>query len=97
MPNIIFHASAEKEYKEAFAWYYQQSEPAALEFEDAVARALEQIADHPEQGVPFGRLHRCRLLKRFPYLVVYRTDRDPILIVAVAHGRRRPRYWRNRR
>jgi hypothetical protein len=36
-------------------------------------------------------------VKRFPYHIVYRTDREPILIVAVAHGRRRPRYWRNRR
>jgi plasmid stabilization system protein ParE len=97
MPNVIFHAAAETEYQEAYAWYHARSETAADRFEEAVARTLDEIAAAPEHGLPFGRKHRCRLVKRFPYHIVYRTDRQPILIVAVAHGRRRPRYWRNRR
>jgi toxin ParE1/3/4 len=70
---------------------------AAERFEEAVARTLDAIAAAPEQGIPFGRKHRCRLLKRFPYHIVYQTDREPTLIVAIAHSRRRPRYWKNRR
>ena len=36
------------------------------------------------------------LLNRFPYSVVYRTDDQRIVIVAVAHAHRRPAYWRGR-
>jgi hypothetical protein len=33
---------------------------------------------------------------RFPYRVVYRNRPDEIVVVAVAHLRRRPGYWKNR-
>jgi hypothetical protein len=36
------------------------------------------------------------LLKKFPYLVVFREYPDHLFIVAVAHGHRRPGYWRKR-
>lgn len=97
MANIIFHAAAAVDYEDAYAWYYGRSEQAAEAFEEAIAQALQKIRQQPEQGLPFGRLHRCIMVKRFPYHIVYRIDRDPILVVAVAHGRRRPRYWKNRR
>jgi len=40
---------------------------------------------------------RRYLLQRFPFSVVYRVEARRILIVAVAHARRRPSYWRSRR
>jgi hypothetical protein len=36
------------------------------------------------------------VLRRFPYLIVFREGMEGIEIVAVAHGRRRPGYWRDR-
>ena len=40
---------------------------------------------------------RRALLEGFPYAVVYRqVSDDEIEIVAVAHLRRRPKYWANR-
>jgi plasmid stabilization system protein ParE len=43
-------------------------------------------------------LHGTRryLMHRFPYLIVFRTTPTAIQVVAVAHGRRRPGYWRTR-
>jgi plasmid stabilization system protein ParE len=70
MPNVLFHAAADAEYQEAYAWYYARSELAADRFEEAIARALEEIAARPERGLPFGRKHRCRLVKRLPYHIV---------------------------
>ena len=35
-------------------------------------------------------------MRRFPYLIVYRTTSTAIQVVAVAHGRRRPGYWKTR-
>ncbi|MSU56800.1 MAG: hypothetical protein EXS35_01210 [Pedosphaera sp.] len=39
---------------------------------------------------------RRALLWRSPYAIVYREDPARILIVAVAHGARRPGYWHER-
>jgi len=35
-------------------------------------------------------------LRRFPFLIVYREVSDVIEIVALAHGRRKPFYWKQR-
>jgi len=35
-------------------------------------------------------------ISELPYAVVYRDQPEQIEIVAVAHGARRPGYWRNR-
>jgi hypothetical protein len=36
------------------------------------------------------------LLRRFPYLVVFPESVTQVEVVAVAHGYRRPGYWRDR-
>jgi hypothetical protein len=35
-------------------------------------------------------------VRGFPYLVVYRVGAHDLLIVAVAHAKRRPGYWARR-
>ena len=35
-------------------------------------------------------------MRRFPYLIVYRVTASAIQVVAVAHARRRPGYWKTR-
>lgn len=39
---------------------------------------------------------RRRLLRRFPYAILYSRDSTGILVIAVSHQRRRPTYWRHR-
>jgi hypothetical protein len=36
------------------------------------------------------------VLQRFPFSVVYLDDADLVIIVAVAHRKRRPGYWKER-
>ena len=40
---------------------------------------------------------RHYVVRRFPYIIFYVELEEAIWIVAVAHGRRRPDYWRRRR
>lgn len=35
-------------------------------------------------------------MQRFPFFVIYLDDPDVIRIIAVAHSKRRPGYWKNR-
>jgi len=64
----------------------------------AVADVVTFIEAHPEIGTPVGDdpLTRRVLVHRFPYQVVYRLTASEILIVAVAHLKRRPGYWKDR-
>jgi hypothetical protein len=37
------------------------------------------------------------LFRRFPFSLIYFIQETSILVVAVAHGRRKPGYWNNRK
>lgn len=63
---------------------------------DDVERAIETICEAPRIGASLGRGFRRLLLRRFPISVVYVDRDDEIVIVAIAHQRRRPGYWRER-
>jgi plasmid stabilization system protein ParE len=45
---------------------------------------------------PVGSMFACAWVRRYPYLIVY-VVRDPqVVIIAIAHQRRRPGYWLSR-
>jgi toxin ParE1/3/4 len=96
LPRLEFANGFESELLEAARWYAERSVWAANEFVDEVEEALEQIQEYPERWPLLGRGIRKYLLKRFPYLVIYRADRDRIYVVAISHCARRSRYWKSR-
>lgn len=61
-----------------------------------VERALDQILTNPEGAQRIGRRVRRKSLWRFPYNLVYAVYPERIRIVAFAHQKRRPFYWRKR-
>jgi plasmid stabilization system protein ParE len=61
----------------------------AQEIEAATARALA----FPGAGSPATKNTKRVLLKKFPFSVVFRPDREGIVVFAVAHHSRRPDYW----
>jgi len=93
---IRWHAEAVEEAREARAWYAERSPGAADGFIAELDAAVDRVTDNPGR---FGRyLHGTRYtrLGRFPYLLVFRELKATVQIVAVAHGSRKPRYWRDR-
>jgi hypothetical protein len=61
-----------------------------------VDQAIGLIAESPRRW-PNG-LHGTRkfVLQRFPFAIVYREREAGIQVLAIAHGHRRPGYWKNR-
>lgn len=97
MPRSIgFHPDALEEVVAAAAWYRERSVAASIAFEEEIAHAMDRIAQAPERYPAFVDESRRYLLRRFPFAIVYRVEDQSIEIVAVAHWRRRPGYWRNR-
>jgi plasmid stabilization system protein ParE len=74
--------------------YYQERVPdLGGELVEEVERAVEEIASFPEIGSPYLADTRRVLVRRFPYSVVYQVRPDGIVILAVAHQKRKPGYW----
>ena len=89
--------------REAAQWYDQRTPGLGLRFLDAIEAATDRVADMPHSGAVW-RLAALSLdasvrrfpLSTFPYTLVYTADAAGVLVVAVAHGRRRPGYWTQR-
>ncbi len=90
--------AASEEFAAAVQRYEEQRLGLGAEFYDAVVEATDRIEAHPEIGTPISTDQRTRrvLVQRFPYQIVYRLLLDEIVIIAVAHLKRRPGYWKER-
>jgi len=93
---VSFHPEADLEYLSSLAWYKDRSRSAALDFEREFQRAVSAIAGAPERWpIYFSRFRRYSL-HQFPFSIVYRVVNETVFVLAVAHGHRRPGYWRKR-
>lgn len=97
MKPVIIHSQARAELDEAAAFYEQQRAGLGLDLLTAVERTIGTIQQTPRIGGPYkDTKFRSYVLRRFPYIVFYAEQPDAIWIVAIAHGKRRPDYWRRR-
>lgn len=88
---------ASEEFSAAVVWYEKQRSGLGAEFFDAVGHIVSLIQAQPEMGtLSKDRRTRRVLVPRFPYEVVYQVFEDEIVIVAIAHSKRRPDYWKKR-
>ena len=79
------------------AAYYAKARPGLGEaFIVEVEQAVAALAASPEAGAEVESGVRWWLVKRLPYSVLYRLHDDQIRVLAIAHQKRRPFYWRGR-
>ncbi len=73
-----------------------RSEAAAARFVLEWDRAMGRVISTPETGA--RSLHGTRLhrIRRFPYVVIFREIGTTLQVVAIAHAKRRPGYWKRR-
>lgn len=96
MKPLVLHPDAEAELHSTARFYEQQVAGLGVEFLEEVRHCLRKIESTPESWpVAFGRFRRV-LARRFPYTIHYEELSDRISVLAVAHQKRRPGYWRNR-
>ncbi|MBS0209495.1 MAG: type II toxin-antitoxin system RelE/ParE family toxin [Planctomycetes bacterium] len=98
MNRIVFHPEAELEFEAAWDYYELRRKGLGDEFALAVEAVLDRIRERPESCSAHGtRGFRMALAKRFPYTVYFRESAGRFWVMAIAHQRRRPNYWRSRR
>ena len=98
MKPLQISEPASAELTEAIRWYEDRRPGWGARLFAAVTGTMARIESHPEIGSPRLGQPAARQLKvrGFPYLVAYRIRPDDVYVVAVAHAKRRPGYWRHR-
>jgi plasmid stabilization system protein ParE len=95
--GFAFLHEARDEMIEAAERYEGERAGLGADFLGEVQRVVDAARAHPESGTPLVRRARRLLLKRFPYSLVFRDEPEYILVIAVAHHRRRSGYWSRRK
>lgn len=96
MTEVMILHEAEVELWEAVAYYEDKSTGLGLDFMTEIERSLSSISEHPERWPLRSDGTRRYLAHRFPFLVVYTCEHDRVWVLAIAHCKRRPAYWRSR-
>src|SRR4051812_4812573 len=93
---VGLHPDAIQDADQAAAWYAERSVRATVRFLDELDRVVVLIADSPFGFQIFDADLRRAVFRRFPFYIVFRADELEVVVVAIAHGKRRPGFWRDR-
>jgi plasmid stabilization system protein ParE len=91
--NYVFMPEADEEFREASHYYENEAPGVGLAFITEVHRVISEVVSHPRAAKKVRGTIRSKVLSHFPYSLLYSIESDLILIVAVAHQKRRPTYW----
>ena len=98
---LSFHPSALDELQTTTELLHRERPGHGKLFYEQVKRRVAQAALFPKSGAPVLGFHpkydiRQFTLRRFPNVVITANVNDEQIVVAVAHTRQAPTYWRSR-
>lgn len=99
--RVRLHPGASADLTSAGDWYELQVPGLGLDLVEEVERPLDAITERPATwplwpGVGDEVGVRRFLLARFPFAIAYIVEADEIVVLALAHLRRRPGSWLGR-
>lgn len=95
--RLVLAPAALAELQDAAAFYAQKANiDLGLAFVAEFERTVRLVSDNPQLGAVLRGLRRRYPLRRFPYSIIYQILKDELLVIAIAHHRRKPAYWTNR-
>ncbi len=95
--NVVFHPKAEEEFLEAVWWYGNQQKGLDLEFVRCIDDAIQKIKREPELYPIEFENYKKKVVKRFPFKIIYELVKDSIYILAVFHSRRNQKQFLSRK
>jgi plasmid stabilization system protein ParE len=98
---LVLHPEADDERTAATEWYERKQPGLGPVFLSEVIRAFEVIEDAPETWPEWPGIAHTAPIRRFmmwdfPFALPFVVLEDRVVVLAVAHTRRRPGYWRER-
>ena len=100
--RLELHPEARAELRSAALWYDERRAGLGDEFIAEVSASLNRVGDTPESYAAWpgtravDPLIRKATIQRFPYVIAFEKHEHHVLVLAVAHAKRRPLYWLTR-
>ena len=93
MIPVRYHDAAEDELLNEIGYLELRVPGLGRRFYAEVQRAEKHLSEFPGSGSEVQPGIRKQNLRKFPFSLIYSIEKDGLLVLAVAHQRRRPRYW----
>jgi toxin ParE1/3/4 len=99
--SLRFHPAARAELVAAAKHHEQERPGYGSRFREEARTVVEQAealsrSATREEGYPDGLEIRAFRFRVFPYSLIVAVEQNALLVLAVAHARREPGYWRDR-
>jgi plasmid stabilization system protein ParE len=95
--ELRVHPDARREFNDALDYYERESPGLGSIFTNEVDAGFMRIREYPDAALQVAKRVRQLVLAKFPYSLMYETRDDLLVVLAVAHHRKRPYYCRGRR
>jgi|SRR5580698_9013205 plasmid stabilization system protein ParE len=96
--RVIHDSEAALEFREAVAWYENQSDGLGLQFIHDVDNVITEISEQPFRFSRAGRMSRRAQVLGWPYIIYFAINQphSEIKVIAIWHGARNPADLRRR-
>ena len=97
--RLELHPEAQAELRSAALWYDERRPGLGDDFIAEVSATLDRIGGAPESYLAWPRTRaagpsiRKATIQRFPYVIAFEERDRHVLVLAIAHAKRRPLYW----
>jgi hypothetical protein len=96
MLRVVSHPEADEELEAAALWYEKRQPGLGDDFIDDFELVLSRIIQDPQRPRFIQGENRKLNFNRFPYAVIYESQKNTLYVKAVMHLHLRPFYWRHR-
>jgi toxin ParE1/3/4 len=94
---VELHEEASAELAAAVTWYAERNVRSAIRLASEALGLIEIVGQTPHSFPRYAYgTRRALMTSGFPYSLVFLELPERVYVVAFAHGRRRPGYWRDR-
>lgn len=94
--KLLYHEAAEQELLSEVAYLEDRASGLGRRFLQEIRRIEVLLLSNPEANPEARPGLRTKVMKSFRYSIVYSLETEGVLILAIAHHRRRPFYWLGR-
>ena len=94
--SLIIRPKAEEDIKEAYQWCEKKLYGLGKDFLRSAEKGINKIRNNPQLYPIVYRNFRRILIRRFPFCIFFIETPDKLVVLAVIHGRRDPKRWKER-
>ncbi|MDM8539484.1 type II toxin-antitoxin system RelE/ParE family toxin [Desulfococcaceae bacterium HSG9] len=90
--ELVIKPEAEEDLSETFEWYEEKRKGLGYDFLLQIDAGLRLIENNPLAFRERYKGTRRHIIKRFPYIIVYRVEDLKVIVLGVLYGGRDPRW-----